>query len=147
MTEKEQIRIIRESLRTFNRWAGVLKSDPYGLGLSLSQASALVDIDRSVSLRPHELVARLNLEKSSISRLMNVLIKKSLIVAKSHKGDGRGKILCLTKRGQQVVEIINHFSDESISKPFRILNRQQQKNLVTAAQNLEFAVQKMETKF
>src|SRR5689334_17863309 len=96
-----EVQIVRESLRRFNRRAGVLKSDPYGIDLSLSQSSALVDIARFGALRPNDLVRLLNLEKSSISRLITVLEDKGLVTADEDPHDGRSKLLKLTKAGRK----------------------------------------------
>ncbi len=132
MSNGSKIRLIRDALRRFNRWAGVLKSDPYGLQLSLSQGSALVDIDRYGPLRPGTLATMLNLEKSSISRLIQTLTKKKLVVLSHHTLDARAKLLTLSTKGKEAVRIINSLADHSIDQAFQSLSISEQEQLVRA---------------
>lgn len=132
MSNGSKIRLVRDALRRFNRWAGVLKSDPYGLQLSLSQGSALVDIDRYGPLRPGTLATMLNLEKSSISRLIQTLIKKKLVVLSDHTQDARAKLLTLTSKGKEAVRVINRLADRSIEQAFHSLSVSEQDQLVSA---------------
>jgi DNA-binding MarR family transcriptional regulator len=132
MSNGSKIRLVRDALRRFNRWAGVLKSDPYGLQLSLSQGSALVDIDRYGPLRPGTLATMLNLEKSSISRLVQTLIKKRLVVLSNHTEDARAKLLTLTSKGKEAVRVINRLADSSIEQAFQSLSMSEQDQLVSA---------------
>jgi DNA-binding MarR family transcriptional regulator len=126
----QEIQVLREVFRRFNRRAGVLKSDPYGLGLSLSQGSALVDLERHGSLRPNDLVALLGLEKSSISRLITVLEKKKLLRIQRQAQDGRSKLLRLTPHGHRTAQRINAIADRSVSEPFAKLTAKEQKQTV-----------------
>lgn len=130
----------REAIRRFNRHAGVLKSDPYGLGLSLSQGSALVDIDRHGQLRPNDLVRLLNLEKSSVSRLVLVLEEKSLVRVTDHPSDGRAKVIEITKSGKKCVDIINRTMDNLVSHAFQYLKPREQTEVVNALSKLAEAV-------
>lgn len=108
--------IFREALRVINRRAGVLKSDPYEIGLSLTQGSALVDIGRYGPLKPNDLVRLLHLEKSSVSRLLKGLGDKGFILIGDNKGDGRSKMISLTRSGQKAVEAINRQSNALVSQ-------------------------------
>lgn len=118
MIKNKDLELVREFMRGFNRKIGVLKTDPYDLGLSLSQASALVDIARSKKLRPNDLVSILHLEKSSVSRLVDGLIEKKLIHVTESSDDGRAKILTLTKSGETLVHKINRQINKKIKEFF-----------------------------
>lgn len=140
MVNKEDVSAIREAMRRFNRRVGVLKSDPYGIGLSLSQASALVDIERYGPLRSNDLVRLLNLERSSISRLVAVLEHKALVRITNHPSDGRAKVLQLTRAGERSVAIINGMMDRTIADALRHLDSLDQKEVVRALAKLADAV-------
>lgn len=127
-------------MRRFNRRVGVLKSDPYGIGLSLSQASALVDIERYGPLRPNDLVRLLNLERSSISRLVAVLEQKALVRTTDYPADGRAKVLELTRAGEKSVAMINEMMDRTIADALRAMDSLGQKEVVRALSKLAGAV-------
>jgi DNA-binding MarR family transcriptional regulator len=140
MKKYERIQIIRDGLRRFNRRAGVLKSDPYGIGLSLSQSSALVDLERLGPLRSNDVVRLLNLEKSSVSRLISVLVEKRLITVKPDQKDGRLKVLSLAANGKKVVDLIHRQSNESVEEVFIFLNDKDQEEIASAFLKLSIAV-------
>ncbi len=133
---KDQIKVVRDALRQFNRRAGVLKSDPYGVGLSLSQCSALIDIDRIENLKANDLVALLHLEKSSVSRLIAVLKNKKLIQIVNDPLDKRSKILGLTKRGEHVVEKINAISNQSVKEALEAFDQTDKIMIASAFEKL-----------
>ena len=122
----------REALRQFNRRIGVLKNDPYGSGLTLSQGSALVEIERAGKLRPQGLVSLLNLEKSSVSRLISVLEEKNLITVGDDPNDGRGKVVGLTAAGKRMVGKINEAADSAVEELYRFLSAEEQVKLEAA---------------
>jgi DNA-binding MarR family transcriptional regulator len=144
MIDQKNVASVREALRRFNRHAGVLKSDPYGIGLSLSQASALVDMDRFGQLQPNDLVRLLNLEKSSVSRLILVLEDKKLVRITDHPKDGRAKIIEITKAGKKCVDIINRVMDSTVSNAFRYLKPSERAEVVRALMKLADAVDVLE---
>jgi len=144
MQNHEKIKTVRDGLRRFNRRAGVLKSDPYGIGLSLSQSSALVDIDRFGNLSSSQLVQLLNLEKSSVSRLVAVLVEKKYIEVKSDSLDARIKNLILTKEGKKAVKTINDVSNETVEDVFKLLSPHDRENVARVFQKISLAVEMIE---
>ena len=136
MNEHERIRVIRDGLRRFNRRAGVLKSNPYGIGLSLSQSSALVDLERLGPQRSNDFVRLLNLEKSSVSRLASALVQKRLVIIKADKTDGRIKILSLTANGKKAVALIHQRSNKSVEEVFEFLSVREQEEIALAFEKL-----------
>jgi DNA-binding MarR family transcriptional regulator len=140
------IQIIRNGLRRFNRWAGVLKTDPYDIGLSLSQSSALVDIERHGTLKPQELAQLLNLDKSSVSRLIGVLDSKNLIKISDDLEDKRSKNLNLTANGKEMVRKIHKVSNRSVVEALDLLNEKERLEIARAFEKLAQAVEQLEKK-
>jgi len=138
----KKVEVIREALRLINRRVGVLSSDPYGLGLSLSQGSALVDIDRHGSLKPNDLVRLLRLDKSTVSRLIEVLVKKQMVSMNHDPSDGRARILTLTANGKKAVKSINQALDHSVSEIFERLEPRDQKSMVKAFENMAIVLER-----
>ena len=135
---------MRNGLRKVNRWAGVLSSDPYGLGLSLSQSSTLVDLERYGSLRPATLADLLKLDRSSVSRLISVLSEKGLISTSERPEDGRSKTITLTKKGRKALIEIHRISNESVVSVFRFLDSKDQDAIAVAFDKLSAAVEQAE---
>jgi DNA-binding MarR family transcriptional regulator len=140
MSKNAHIEIVRNGLRVFNRNAGVLKSDPYDLGLPLSHCSALIDIEKHRSLNPNKLATLLHLDKSSVSRMLINLKKKGLIDISPNPNDGRGKSLSLTNKGLKYVEKINDASNQYVINLFQEVTAQQRQVLVNAFQILSDAL-------
>jgi DNA-binding MarR family transcriptional regulator len=128
----ENIEAVRNGLRQFNRKAGVLKSDPYGIGLSLSHCSALIDIDKNPGIKPSVLTSLLHLEKSTVSRLLENLEKKGFVHIKNDALDGRGKTLTITSKGRKMVEVINDASNKSVEDLFKKISSQERQIIVRA---------------
>jgi DNA-binding MarR family transcriptional regulator len=132
MSQTRKIKMIRDGLRRFNRRAGVLKTDPYAVGLSLSQSSALVDLGRLGPLTPGQLTKLLQLEKSSVSRLLDVLAAKAFIKFQRASGDGRSKNIVLTALGEKTAERINAISNNSVQEILQGLCASEQEQLAKA---------------
>lgn len=143
MMKSEQVERVREVLRRFNRRAGVLQTDPYGLGLSLSQGSALVDIDRFGQLRSQDLVQLLNLEKSSVSRLVANLEDRKLLKTAPDPEDGRSKQLSLTASGRKAVAVINRLANRVVEEAFEHLSAKEHAEVVSALEKLNHAVNRV----
>lgn len=133
------ITTIRDGLRQFNRFAGVLKTDPYGIGLTLSQSSALVDLERFESLKPLELARHLQLEKSSITRLVEVLASKHLISITADPKDKRSKTLRLTEKGKKAVKKIHQISDQTVKDVLKNIPEKEHAEIAQAFKRLSAA--------
>jgi DNA-binding MarR family transcriptional regulator len=145
MKNEEQIKVVRDGLRKFNRRAGVLKSDPYGIGLTLSQSSALIDIERFGTVKANDLVRLLHLEKSSVSRLVMVLQERGLVKISDDPSDGRSKVLSLTKAGEKAVNVINEASNLSIQEAFSKMDTKTKQEVSFAFEKLIKAIGDLES--
>jgi DNA-binding MarR family transcriptional regulator len=140
------IKTIRDGLRQLNRFAGVLKTDPYGVGLTLSQSSALVDLERFESLRPLELARHLQLEKSSISRLVEVLASKHFILISDDPNDRRSKMLRLTDKGKETVKKIHRISDQIIKDVLKYVPEKEHVEISQAFEKIIEAFKALESR-
>jgi len=84
------------------RTLGALQAQltPAGSTLSVSQIFALHELDTDVPLSQRELAERLNLEKSSVSRLAAELEDRGLLVRERDPANRRVYRLRLTARGR-----------------------------------------------
>jgi len=75
-------------------------------GLSISQWRVIANLAQHNTLKAQEIVNFTAMEKSMISRAVNALAQRKLIVTKQSDGDNRAKILSLSKAGRTLYESI-----------------------------------------
>jgi DNA-binding MarR family transcriptional regulator len=76
-----------------------------GLGATVSEALAMGQLSGG-GLTQQDLVHRLNLEKSTISRLIDGLIRKGWVEKERHPVNRRFQQVCLTSDGKQAASAI-----------------------------------------
>ncbi|SUI90369.1 MarR family [Serratia quinivorans] len=105
---------IRDASRHLVRELGFMGNTLAGTDLPPSAVHALIEIgDRHVDTAA-ELCSVLNLEKSSVSRMLNKLIKTGELVTFPSERDAREKILRLTDKGRQTLAGINRFAEHQV---------------------------------
>ena len=77
-------------------------STPCGKPVSIADAHALLELSYGVPLSQNELAARLNLSKSTISRLVANVVKRGWVSKTRSAQDGRAVELTLTEAGESV---------------------------------------------
>src|SRR5579862_1855517 len=75
---------------------------PCGHPMGVSAAHALMELASGHPLTLNELAARLHLQKSTVSRLVDQLVLRRWVDRITHPRDGRAVLLQLTNKGQQV---------------------------------------------
>jgi DNA-binding MarR family transcriptional regulator len=91
-------------------------------------------------------VQLLNLDKSSVSRLISVLHSKNLIKILDDLEDKRSKNLNLTANGKEMVRKIHKVSDRSVVEALDLLNEKERLEIARAFEKLAQAVEKLEKK-
>lgn len=105
---------IRDASRHLVRELGFMGNTLAGTELPPSAVHALIEIgDRQVDTAA-ELCNVLNLEKSSVSRMLNKLIKAGELETQASARDAREKILRLTAQGRETLAGINRFADRQV---------------------------------
>jgi DNA-binding MarR family transcriptional regulator/GNAT superfamily N-acetyltransferase len=117
---------LRTSARLLVREFGFMSSTFAETGMSPSAVHALVEIGlenktideqgNMVGVSASGLCTELNLEKSSVSRMLKKLIKAGEIEEQASGNDARLKSLALTVKGKQTLAMINEISDAQIQK-------------------------------
>ena len=94
----------RELLRLLTRRLGVLdKSELPCCGITYSQCHTLVEIGRKKCLSINELAALLGLDKSTMSRTVNTMVRNGLVAREPHPEDRRYVKISLTDAGNRVL--------------------------------------------
>lgn len=102
MTRNEvQAQLFQEQLMQFVRGLGLHRSDatPCGFPVSLAEACALVALTHNEPLSQRELVQALNLEKSTVSRMVVELIDRGWVVRERDTHDARVQLMRRTPAG------------------------------------------------
>ncbi len=92
---------LREGLRELVRALGVLEKNEAGCcELSLGQCHAVVEIGRAGTLSLIRLAALLDLDKSTVSRMVEKLVQEGMLERRENAADRRYNELCLTQTGK-----------------------------------------------
>src|SRR5215212_2907556 len=75
---------------------------PCGEPVAVAEAHALMELAHGVPLSQNDLAARLQLEKSTVSRLVGILESRGWIARSRSARDGRARELRLTDTGEQM---------------------------------------------
>jgi DNA-binding MarR family transcriptional regulator len=122
---KEQIRAFRRNLREFER----LMSECYDsscahTGLSLAQCHHLLGIEEEQPTNGSDLSDRLNLDRSTVSRTVETLVRRGLVTRTKDHRDRRISVLVLSQRGMSAAERIHEENDQYFVRVFSAIPRQ-----------------------
>jgi len=123
MTKNDvQAQVFQEQLMQFVRGLGLHRSDatPCGFPVSLAEACALVALRHEEPLSQRELVRALNLEKSTVSRMVVELIDRGWVVRERDVSDARVQLMRRTPAGitasDAIVQARNHRFGELLAQ-------------------------------
>lgn len=134
--------ILQEQIIALVRAFGLHKPDetPCGQPITVAEAYALAEIARERQLLQNDLVQRLNLAKSSVSRIVERLVERNWIVRKRSRDDGRAWLLSLTEAGENVAASLAQTREE---KFFQVLNHIPATERENVQQALDILIQAM----
>lgn len=133
---------IRTSSRTMVRELGFMNSTIASSNYSASAVHTLIEIDRQGAMTASQLVQLLGTDKSSISRMIQKLIKAEEIREETTDEDSRVKKLFLTEKGERTVKQITEFARSQVENALKYLDEPEQK---IVSQGLETYAQALKT--
>ena len=111
----DTLRTIRRSLRRLERTlAGALDLDAVCCGVTMAQAHVLLAVEELGETRVTALAGEMGLDKSTLSRTIESLVRTGLIVRRAIPGDRRSLALSLTALGRRAAAGINRQGDREI---------------------------------
>lgn len=105
---------IRDASRRLVRELGFMKPTLAGTDLPASAVHALIEIGRNSTLTAADLCVVLNLEKSSVSRMVRKLVASGELSEETSETDGRAKLLSLTPEGRKTLSAIDAFAEDQV---------------------------------
>ena len=112
---------VRAASRDLVRQLGLMNKTVAGTDLSLSAVHAIIEIGKAGQLSSRQLSTNLQLEKSTVSRLVKALLQRELVHESRSHQDLRVKLLSLTRHGKQILQRIDHFAEAQVSNALQRL--------------------------
>lgn len=107
----ETILELRSNVQKFVRLFGLLEQNatPCGFPLSVSQVYAMQELEK-YTMSVTELASRLELERSSVSRLVDDLVKGGFVHREINESNRREMVLSLTEKGVRTIQQVRQQS-------------------------------------
>ncbi|MGX6466646.1 MarR family winged helix-turn-helix transcriptional regulator [Leuconostoc falkenbergense] len=105
---------IRHFNRFYTRTLGVFNSHVFRLNYSLLEMRTLGEIYRHVGVTSNKLTSLLNIDKTSLSRIIRKLESAQLIYREQDAKDGRSFHFFLSEEGSNLNDYVEKQSDEKI---------------------------------
>lgn len=136
---------IRFQIHQFIRLFGVLNptKTPCGYELSLSQVHALQVLESESPLALHELSEKLYLERSTVSRIVNVLVKSGFINRQTNERNRREVLLSLTDHGKNSVNQVRNQSIIFFQHVLKDLSEDERHVILEGFRKFTFALQEV----
>jgi len=118
----DTVHSLRKAARQLVRELHLLDGRVECCGLPLSQCHLIIELDRMGEATASDLGERLVLEKSTMSRLVNTLVKKDLVCAACCEDDRRARILCLTEAGKEQARRLDQHASSQVESALEHLS-------------------------
>jgi putative acetyltransferase len=125
-----EVEPLRLASRQIVRELGVLGNSQVADGLGLSQCHALIEIDRQGGIGVAELAARLNLDKSTMSRAISTLERAGLVRAVRDGDDRRKRPLRLTAAGRKRLAAMNRIAASQVQAALELLDTAERRTVL-----------------
>ncbi|MED3910507.1 MarR family transcriptional regulator [Peribacillus simplex] len=120
-------------IRQFNRFytniLGVLDKHILDSGYSFTEARVILEIGLMEQCIANNLVDKLEIDRSYMSRIINKLSKDGLVMKENSTLDNRTSLIRLTPEGLTIFNQLNERSDEQIVRLFQGLSQNEIKEI------------------
>ncbi|MFB7637863.1 MarR family winged helix-turn-helix transcriptional regulator [Peribacillus butanolivorans] len=120
-------------IRQFNRFytniLGVLDKYIFDTGYSLTEARVVLEIGMMEQCIANNLVDKLEIDRSYMSRIINKLSKDGLVIKENSTLDNRTSQIRLTPKGMTLFNQLNERSDEQLVRLFQGLSQNEIKEI------------------
>ncbi|MGR3309980.1 MAG: MarR family winged helix-turn-helix transcriptional regulator [Candidatus Brocadiales bacterium] len=113
-------------------------------GVTPSQWSTLLAFDDTDVLKMNELSKRLTLATSTMTRMIDNLVREGLVERKQDFTDRRTVMVCLTKEGKQLTKRLHRLQSEYFSTLLDHIDADTRRQVVASLNDLLLAFRKFE---
>lgn len=107
--------------------------------VTLPQYRALVVLAYTGAQRTIDLAAELNVNSSTATRLVDRLMRRSLVVREVHPEDRRATNVAITQAGRRVIQAVTNARREEVRRVLRKIPAEQRRALVGSLESLRHA--------
>jgi DNA-binding MarR family transcriptional regulator len=123
-----------QQIRAFNRFytdiIGLLEKHLLNSDYSLVEVRVLYEIHAAKHIQASQIMQRITIDKSYLSRVLKRLEKDGLITKQASAEDARAVQVTLTPAGSKLFQKLDHASNEQIDELLTPLSAQQRQELV-----------------
>jgi DNA-binding MarR family transcriptional regulator len=134
------VRKFRENIRHIERELSIQVNTTCCEGVTIAQCHTLLELQSHDSINLNELSEKLYLDKSTVSRTVDGLVKNGTVNRIVPKENRRKVMISLTEKGTGICEQINHDSDAFFTT---ILDSIPEEDLPVFLRSFEIMVMKM----
>lgn len=129
-----QLENVIQEIRAFNRsyvdFIGLLNAGGYHSKYTLSETRVLLEINETSGIQASQVMLKIHIDKSYLSRILKRLEKDGLISRKRSEHDSRAVILSLTQQGKSELEKINYAASDLVKVQIETLDASRCEQLV-----------------
>ncbi|MFS0765776.1 MULTISPECIES: MarR family winged helix-turn-helix transcriptional regulator [Peribacillus] len=126
---KKTIADIRQFNRFYTNILGVLDKHILDTGYSFTEARVILEIGLMEQCIANNLVDKLEIDRSYMSRIINKLRKDGLVMKENSALDNRTSLIRLTPEGLTLFDQLNERSDEQLVRLFQGLSQNEIKEI------------------
>ena len=130
------VRELRRQLRRLEQLLGIQADGCCQSLVSLSQCHTLLEIEERGETTTRDLAQILQLDKSTMSRTIDNLVKNELVERRTDNSDRRYTLLSLTAQGRKTCSSINSGADEFFTSVINNLAEENPPALTASLDNL-----------
>jgi DNA-binding MarR family transcriptional regulator/GNAT superfamily N-acetyltransferase len=131
---------IRSASRDLVRQLGLMTQTVAGTDLTLSAVHAIIEIGRAGQLSARELSEKLQLEKSTVSRLVKSLMARGELRELRSSNDLRVKLLSLSRQGKKTLGNIDRHAEAQVATALDRLDSASRQGVLKGLQDYSAAL-------
>lgn len=137
MKNKEAVKKIRSFNRFYTNIIGVVDGHILESPYSLTEVRLMFEIYNDPEPTARKIKNFLHIDEGYLSRTIDKLVKKGLIVRKQSSDDARKYILSLTKKGEKEFLLLNERSENVVEKMLSSLSAKEINDILTSVEKIE----------
>jgi DNA-binding MarR family transcriptional regulator len=139
-----QIRDFRRDLRTLEREVVLsLSADAGCCGVTFAQCHLLMEVEQRTATSITELASALELDKSTLSRTVDAMVRGGLLSRESDPASRRQQVIRLTYAGREKADAINSTCDVSYARLFDFIPEPEKGTVIASVALLAEAMRQM----